>query len=148
MKIKVMPPTIFYIFIIFSLILNFIFPIKRIIVYPYNYLGIILILGGILIDVWGWTLFRKRKTTLNPYKVPSKLENSGPFKISRNPRYLGMELVLLGLSILLGSLSTFIFPILFIFLIEKLFIIFEEKILQKRFEKSYLDYKKRVRKWV
>ncbi len=143
-----MPPMIFYIFIIFSLMLNFIFPIKKVIFYPYNYFGLLLILFGIIIDVWAWSLFRKKKTTLNPYKIPSKLENSGPFKISRNPMYLGMDLVLLGLSIFLSSLSTFIFPILFIFLIEKLFITFEERSLQKRLGKPYLDYKKRVRRWV
>lgn len=148
MKIKIMPPMIFYIFIILSLILDFIFPIKKIISYPYNYFGLLLILFGIIIDVWAWSLFRKKKTTLNPYKIPSKLETNGPFKISRNPMYLGMDLVLLGLSIFLGSLSTFIFPILFIFLIEKLFIIFEGKSLEKRFGRPYLDYKEKVRKWV
>ncbi len=148
MKIKLMPPMIFYVFILLSIILNLFLPIKKMIVQPYNYFGVVLILVGLLIDVWAWTLFRKKKTTLNPYKVPSKLENRGPFKISRNPMYLGMDLVLLGLSIFLGSLSTFIFPIIFIFLIEKLFIIFEEKTLQKRFGKSYLDYKKRVRRWI
>ena len=148
MKIRVMPPTIFYLFLISSLILNFIFPIKRIIVYPYNYIGIILILCGILIDVWAWALFRKKKTTLNPYKVPSKLETSNIFKISRNPMYLGMDLVLWGLSILLGSLITFIFPIIFVLIINKLFIALEEKNLEERFGRKYLDYKNKVRRWI
>ncbi len=148
MKIKVMPPMIFYIFIMFSLILNFIFPIKRVIVYPYNFLGIIVILFGLVIDIWAWTLFRKRKTTLNPYKIPSKLEIGSIFKISRNPMYLGMDLVLWGVSIFLGSLITFIFPIIFILIINKLFIVLEEKSLEKRFGKKYLDYKKKVRRWI
>ncbi|MEK6875369.1 MAG: isoprenylcysteine carboxylmethyltransferase family protein [Nanoarchaeota archaeon] len=148
MKLKVMPPMIFYIFIILSLILNFIFPIKRIIVYPYSYLGIILILIGLMIDIWAWILFRKKRTTLNPYKMPSKLENGGPFKVSRNPMYLGMDLVLWGLSIFLGSLSTFIFPIIFIAIINRLFIAFEERNLQKVFGSQYLNYKNKVRRWI
>ena len=143
-----MPPMIFYSFIFLSIILNFFLPIKKIIVQPYNYLGIVLILVGLLIDVQAWMLFRKRKTTLNPHKRPSKLVNDGLFKISRNPMYLGMDLVLWGISIFLGSLITFIFPILFIILIEKLFIEFEEKNLEKMFGKKYLNYKKKVRRWI
>ena len=148
MKIKLMPPMIFYGFILLSIILNLFLPIKKLIVQPYNYLGIVLVLFGLLIDVWAWMLFRRRKTTLNPYKIPSKLETSNLFKISRNPMYFGMDLVLWGLSIFFGSLITFIFPILFIILIEKLFIKFEEENLEKRFGKKYIDYKKKVRRWI
>ena len=90
---------IFYGFILLAIISNLFLPIKKIIVYPYNYLGIVLILVGLLIDMWAWMLFRRRKTTLNPFKRPLKLVNSGLFKISRNPMYLGMDLVLWGLSI-------------------------------------------------
>ena len=143
-----MPPTIFYGFILLAIILNLFLTIKKIIVQPYNYLGIVLISVGLLIDAWAWILFRRRKTTLNPYKIPSKLETSNIFKISRNPMYLGMDLILWGLSIFLGSLITFIFPILFIILIEKLFIEFEEKNLEKRFGKKYFNYKKKVRRWI
>ena len=139
---------IFYGFILLAIISNLFLPIKKIIVYPYNYLGIVLILVGLLIDVWAWMLFRKRKTTLNPYKKPLKLVNNGLFKISRNPMYLGMDLILWGTSILLGSLITFIFPILFTILIKKLFIEFEEKNLEKKFGKRYFNYKKRVRRWI
>ncbi|MBS3078941.1 isoprenylcysteine carboxylmethyltransferase family protein [Candidatus Pacearchaeota archaeon] len=148
MKIKLMPPMIFYGFILLSIILNLFLPIKKLIVQPYNYLGIVLVLFGLLIDVWAWMLFRRRKTTLNPYKIPSKLETSNLFKISRNPMYLGMNLILWGISILLGSLITFIFPIVFIILIKRLFIEFEENNLEKRFGKRYIDYKKKVRRWI
>ena len=139
---------IFYGFILLSIILNFFFPIRRIIIQPYNYLGIILILFGLVIDVWAWVLFRRKKTTLNPYKIPSRLETKSIFKISRNPMYLGMDIILLGVSVLLGSLITFIFPIIFIILIEKLFINLEEKNLERKFGKEYLDYKKEVRRWI
>ena len=148
MKMKLMPPMIFYGFILFAIILNIFLPIKKIIVQPYNYLGIVLILVGLLIDVWAWMLFRKRKTTLNPYKRPLKLVNNGLFKISRNPMYLGMDLILWGLSLFLGSLVTFIFPVLFVILIERLFIKLEEENLEKKFGKKYIDYKKKVRRWI
>ncbi len=73
---------------------------------------------------------------------------SGLFKISRNPIYLGMLLILLGEAILLGSIITFIFPLLFIISTNVAVIPIEEKMLEKRFGKKYLDYKNKVGRWI
>jgi len=143
-----MPPTYFYLFILLTIILHFIFPIKQIINYPFNLLGIILIVLGITIDFSAWLLFINKKTTQNPFKNPNKLIIKGVYKISRNPMYLGMLSILLGLSVLLGSLITFIFPILFIILMEILFIPLEEKNMEKTFGKKYLGYKNKVRRGI
>jgi len=48
----------------------------------------------------------------------------------------------------MGSGITFVFPILFIAIIEKLFIPVEEQKLERVFGEVYLEYKKKVRKWV
>lgn len=145
---KIMPPTIFYAFAILIAVLYFVFPIKRIIPFPYNYFGWLLIWFGIFINIWAWAIFRKKQTTLNPFKKPTKFDVSGPFKFTRNPMYLGMTLVLLGMSICFASLSTFIFPILYIIIIKIYYIPFEEKTMEKEFGKKYLDYKKKVRRWI
>jgi protein-S-isoprenylcysteine O-methyltransferase Ste14 len=62
--------------------------------------------------------------------------------------YLGMMSILLGVAIFLGSLISFAFPIIFIIIMEKLFIPLEEKNLEKKFGNQYIDYKKRVRRWI
>jgi len=147
-KGKIMPQTYFYVLILLSMVLNFLFPIKKIIFSPYIYLGIIIFILGMWIDIWAWVIFKKKKTTLNPYKNPMKLITTSLYKISRNPMYLGMFIALLGLSIFLGSLSTFIFPILFFILMERIFIIPEEKKLEKTFGKEYIEYKNEVRRWM
>jgi len=79
--------------------------------------------------------------------MPNKLVTSGPFRFSRNPNYLGMALLLFGIAILLGNLSAFISPMLFVVLIDIFVIPVEEKNLEKKFGKKYLDYKNRVRRW-
>jgi protein-S-isoprenylcysteine O-methyltransferase Ste14 len=53
-----------------------------------------------------------------------------------------------GLAILLGSLVSFVFPTIFFLLIQFLFIPNEEAQLKTMFGKEYLDYMKRVRKWI
>jgi len=148
MKKKVMPPTYFIILLLLSIGLHFISPIKRLIYSPYTYLGIILIIFGIAINIWSDSLFKKSKTTVKPYENPTKFETSGPFRISRHPMYLGMVAVLLGVAILLGSLITFVFPILFIVLMEILFIPPEEKNLERVFGNEYTTYKNKVRRWI
>jgi len=148
MKLKIMPPTYFILFLVFSTLLHFIFPIKKIIWPPYTYFGCLLIVIGIILNIWADNIVKKVKTSTKPYKIPSKLVIKGPFKISRHPMYLGMTSILFGVAFLYGTLITFIFPILFLILIEILFVPTEEKNMEKNFGKKYLEYKKKVRRWI
>jgi protein-S-isoprenylcysteine O-methyltransferase Ste14 len=138
----------FMICLILSILLNFVFPIQAIIPAPYTYFGVMIICFGIIMDLWSSYLFVKSKTTVSPYGSPTSLVTSGPFRISRNPMYLGMAAMLLGIAILLGSLITFAFPIIFIVIIETRLIPNEEKNLEKTFGKEYEDYKRIVRQWI
>ncbi len=143
-----MPTAYFLIILILSIALHFIFPIKKIIYFPYNLSGIILIIFGIIINIWTDSLFKRRETTVKPHKAPKALIIKGPFLISRHPMYLGMLAVLLGIAILLGSLIAFIFPMLFIILMEIIFIQMEENNLEEIFGEKYREYKSKVRKWL
>ncbi|MFX0173489.1 MAG: methyltransferase family protein [Candidatus Hodarchaeota archaeon] len=69
----------------------------------------------------------------------------GPYKFSRNPIYLSVIIILIGLAILAGSLSIFIIAILVFIILRKLFVSWEEKNLEEVFGKEYLEYKKHVR---
>ena len=145
---KIFPQTYFIIFLILSIGLHFIFPIKKIVFPPYTYLGYILIILGAILNIWSDLLFKRKKTTVKPYENSIELVTTGPFRISRHPMYLGMTAILLGVAIIHGTLITFIFPILFIIITEILFIPYEEKGLADSFGKEYLEYKKRVRRWL
>lgn len=145
---KMMPPTYFYILIVLSILLHFIFPIKQIISYPYTLIGILMIILGSVLNICAWQLFMKNKTTQNPFKNPNKFVRKGIYRITRNPMYLGMTFILLGISIILGSLIAFLSPILFFIIMQKLFIPLEEKNMKEKFGKKYSEYKKQVRRWI
>jgi protein-S-isoprenylcysteine O-methyltransferase Ste14 len=68
--------------------------------------------------------------------------------MSRNPIYLGMASMLLGVAIFLGKLVSFAFPIVFVLIIEAAFIPKEERNLEKIFGERYRKYKKSVRQWI
>ncbi len=156
MKKRIMPPTYFWILLLLSIGVHFglifLFDLKKIIPSQYTIIeiifGIILIILGIVFNIWADFLFKKERTTVKPHEKPSKLIVSGPFRFSRHPMYLGMAMILFGLAFLLGSLIVFIFPIIFMILMELLFISIEEKNLEKIFINKYIDYKKQVRRWI
>ena len=148
MKTKLMPPTYFIVLLILSIGMHFLIPIKKIIPSSYTHVGTILIIFGIIINIWADAIFKKSKTTVKPHETPTSLETAGPFRISRHPMYLGMAAILLGASIVLGSTITFIFPVIFVILIEMIFIPLEEKNLDKQFNTKYIAYKKKVRRWI
>ena len=145
---KLMPPTYFMVFFVFSIVLHVVFPIKTIVHAPYAYLGAVFILFGIILNLRADALFKNRNTPVKPHEVPTSLEVSGPFRISRHPMYLGMAAILLGLAILLGSAITFVFPVLFILVMELLFIPMEDRNLEQAFGAAYQAYKKKVRRWL
>jgi len=140
--------TYFLILLALSVWLNFAFPIQTVLYAPYTYFGIAFVGFGIAMCLWSRSLFLEGKTTLSPFESPTSLLTSGPFCISRNPIYLGMAAILLGIAMLLGTLVAFAFPVLFVVIIETLFIPGEEQNLEKIFGERYRKYKRTVRQWI
>lgn len=147
-KPRINPPDYFMVLIILAIILHFILPVLKIINAQYRYLGILFIALGIYLNLWTHFTYKKLKNPVKVHLTPKLLITSGAFKISRNPMYLGMLLILIGECILLGSLISFIIPIIFIILTEIFTIPIEEKNLEKKFGKRYLDYKQKIRRWI
>jgi protein-S-isoprenylcysteine O-methyltransferase Ste14 len=148
MKGETQPPAYFASLLILSVVSHIIMPGRQVVEPPYVYLGLPLIAFGAALNLWADSLFKKGKTTVKPQVMPSKLVVSGPFRISRHPMYLGMASILLGEAVFLGSLTTFVFPLIFAILMEALFISTEEENLEKAFGKEYRDYKSKVRRWI
>ncbi|KGP71302.1 methyltransferase family protein [Pontibacillus yanchengensis] len=145
---RIMPPTYFLMYLLLSLILHFTIPVMMFITFPFNLIGIVLLIIGIGINIWADQLFKKYETTVNPFEESNSLTKEGPFVYSRNPMYLGFLSMLVGVSLLLGSLTSLLGPILFFIVINTVFIRYEEQDLEKTFGEEYMKYKQRVRRWV
>tara|TARA_Y100000310_G_C20370226_1_gene663161 strand:- start:117 stop:566 length:450 start_codon:yes stop_codon:yes gene_type:complete len=147
-KLRIDAANYFMLIIVVNILLHYLLPIKQIIFFPYRYIGIFLFILGWIPNIWLGIYFRKIKNPIPAKEMPEKLITSEFFKISRNPNYLGMIIALFGEAIFLGSLITFVLPVLFVILISKFNIPFEEKNLEKKFGRKYLKYKQEVRRWV
>ena len=145
---QILPPTYFWGFFLLMIGLHFLFPLMKVIVSPYNYLGILLIVIGLWFNVWSSNFFKKVKTAIKPFEESSYLVTEGLFKYTRHPMYLGMLLALVGLFILLGSITPLLAIPIFIWVMTKKFVLIEEKALEEKFGEDYLKYKDKVRRWI
>ena len=142
------PPLYFLVLLLASIGLGIYLPIVKLRPTVYRFVGIAPILIGVVLNLWADSLFKKNKTTVKPHLKPTALMTSGVFGWTRNPMYLGMALILFGVSICVGALTAFISPVVFFFISERSFIPLEEASMVAAFGNSYLQYKRRVRRWV
>ena len=145
---KIMPPTYMLIAMLLMIFLNFVLPIMTIIPNPWSLLGIIPVVLGVYVSVVTEKAFRDASTTVTPFEESSALVTDGWYRISRNPMYLGFVLVLVGIAVLLRSLSPFAVIPLFMAAIEIVFIKAEERMLSGKFGGLYLAYSKNTRRWI
>jgi protein-S-isoprenylcysteine O-methyltransferase Ste14 len=110
----------------------------------------ILVAAGIAFDLLGLIAFRRARTTINPLKPQrtSALVTGSVYRVTRNPMYVGMGLLLLAWATYLGALLPLCGPVLFVLYITRFQIRPEEKVLTGMFGQEYASYCARVRRWL
>jgi protein-S-isoprenylcysteine O-methyltransferase Ste14 len=147
MKIKNIPPTYLFISIIIIATVYFLFPSYELIKYPFNLIGIIFILFGGMMSGKSAKTLKKHGAPMNLEKKSTTVVQEGFFSYSRNPMYLGMILLLVGLSILSKNILSFTAPVFCCLIVNFKFISDEEKKMEADLGKEYLEYKSKVRRW-
>jgi len=142
------PPVYFLASLVLITLAHLLFPLYIIVIFPWTLLGIVLMIIGITLNLLADHLFKIHNTTVKAFRKSHALISDNVFRISRNPMYLGMVLILAGVSVLMGSVSPWGFVFLFLFLIDRFYIQIEEKNLEEEFGATYQDYKNRVRRWI
>ena len=112
--------------------------------------GSFMIISGLIIILSAIILFKKYQTTITPLNPSNatKLITDGIYKFSRNPMYLGLLLVLSGISTILNPIGGFFLIPLFILYLNFFQIIPEENAMINLFKDEFLEYKKYVRRWI
>jgi protein-S-isoprenylcysteine O-methyltransferase Ste14 len=110
--------------------------------------GILFLVTALFFLITSLRKFFLSKNTLILIKPASSLQTNGIYSISRNPMYVGLAIVYLGITCLIGNWwNIILFPLLFL-IIQEYIIKREEKYLERAFGIKYFDYKKRVRRWL
>jgi protein-S-isoprenylcysteine O-methyltransferase Ste14 len=113
-------------------------------------LAVALALTGVAFDLAGLLAFRRARTTINPMRpqAASSLVESGVYRLTRNPMYVGLFLVLCGWAAFVASWWSLVGPFAFAGYIRRFQIAPEERALAARFGEPYLRYRARVRRWL
>lgn len=108
------------------------------------------VLAGLGFSLAGVLAFRRARTTVNPLhpERAAALVTTGVYRITRNPMYVGMVLVLLAWAVLLASPVALAGPVVFIAYMNRFQIGPEEQALGALFGPEYAAYRSRVRRWI
>ncbi len=111
-------------------------------------MGVVFI--GIAIAGTGVFSFRGAKTTVNPMKpdTSSALVVSGIYRLTRNPMYLGILLLLIGWGIFLSNALAFLVLPGFVLYMNRFQIEPEERALTRLFGQAFVTYRSQVRRWI
>ena len=142
------PPLIYLALLVLGLLLNRRFPVSFLPRRMARILGWPLLGGGVLLIGWFEWAMRHAGTPTNPYKPVTRVVTEGPFRYTRNPGYLAMAMIYTGIAGLANALWAVVLLPVAMFAIQRGVIEREERYLEGKFGEEYLNYKRRVRRWV
>ena len=142
------PPLIYLAALVFGLLLNRRSPTTFLPRTIARLLGRPLLGGGVLLAGWFEWAMRRADTPTNPYKPVSHIATEGPFRFTRNPAYLSMTMMYMGIASLANALWALILLPVALLVIQRGVIEREERYLERKFGEEYLNYKARVKRWI
>jgi protein-S-isoprenylcysteine O-methyltransferase Ste14 len=110
--------------------------------------GAALVMIGLTLAIWGALTLRAARTAIDPYKPTSAIVHTGPYRFTRNPLYLALLLLSVGITAWRNAL--WVLPLLVVALVVlQLGVIRrEEAYLDRKFGDQYRIYRARVRRWL
>lgn len=145
------PPLLFVLVFILGVQLNRLFPLPLLPTSLSNIargLGVVLIGLGVVLAPGCVALFARRHTTIIPHARPHALVTDGPYRATRNPMYVGLTLVYLGVCLLTDTVWSVPFLALPLWVLQTKVIPFEEHSMAQVFGSEYTAYTARVRRWL
>jgi protein-S-isoprenylcysteine O-methyltransferase Ste14 len=146
--IEMRPPKIAMAFLAVASALHWLLPVWEGLRFSSSLSGAVIGILGFAVMMWGWWVFKKSNIAICPTAHTDKLTFDGPYRLSRNPMYLGVVMILLGIAVYVGTPPFYLAAVIYFVILNRVFVPFEEQKLESTFGAEYLDYKRRVRKWL
>jgi protein-S-isoprenylcysteine O-methyltransferase Ste14 len=144
---RVLPPVWLLLALAASFALDRWYPVVRLVQAPWKYAGYVPLVFGALMSITAATSFRRAGTPVVPFEHSTTLVTGGWFRVTRNPMYLGLSLILFGVALIDGTLGAFLPLPVFIVILHFRFIRAEERFLEGIFGEQYRAYRTQVRRW-
>jgi len=149
--VRIFPPAIYLIALAAGFLVQWAWPTRLV---PQAWatvagiVGIVLLVMWLVLAIWAVRTFRGVGTTPNPTKPTTALALGGPYRFTRNPMYVGLALMQVGVALAANALWPLVFVVLSVIVVQRAVIVPEEAYLERKFGAPYVEYKQRVRRWI
>lgn len=149
--VRIFPPLIFAAGLAAGFVLQWLYPVTIVAEAfepPLRVVGVACILAWLLLAIWAILTLRRIGTSPNPAGPTTSLAFVGPYRFTRNPMYLGLALLTIGLALVTNALWPLVLLPLVLFVLVRAVIAQEERYLAGKFGEPYREYMVRVRRWL
>jgi len=146
--IRFRPPRIAMAFAGTAAIVDWLLPGQAQVSLPHPGAGWLLGSAGLLLMLHGWWLFRQAQVAICPTAATTRLLTHGIYRVTRNPMYVGLLLMMLALAVGVGTLPFYVAAVTYLVVMDRVFCRYEEAKLTARFGDEYLTYMRQVRRWL
>ena len=147
-NVVVFPPLLYTGTLVVSLLLHWFKPWYFTHRWPVRIVGIALIVGAAAVGIWGEKTLKRGGTNVNPMQPTLAIVSDGPYRFTRNPLYLALVGLYLGITLAVGTAWPLVFLIPVLLVTHYGIIKREEQYLAGKFGEPYLEYMKQVRRWI
>jgi protein-S-isoprenylcysteine O-methyltransferase Ste14 len=116
--------------------------------WAWRFAGLLPIAAGVVLNLAADRELERLGTTVKPLQRSAALATGGVFRWSRNPMYLGMILIIAGTALVAGSISPWIAVAGLAIVLDRVFVVREEEMLEDAFGDAFERYSRRVRRWL
>lgn len=146
--IRIPPPAFYLTALVIGIALNYLWPLSFFAGSSNYVVGALFVIVSLAMMPPILMRFRRAGTTFDVRKAASRLITDGPYRFSRNPAYLALTLVYLGIGILLDNGWVLVLVLPVFVLMHRGIVPSEERHLEAKFGEQYLRYKAAVRRWL
>lgn len=142
------PPALYAGTLFVGLLLSFVFPIGFLPRLPALVLGALAIICAGSIAISAFRAMHRAQTAVDPSRPTTAIVSDGAFSFSRNPIYLSLTMLYVGIALLVNALWVLLLLLPLVVVVQIGVIKREEDYLERKFGDEYLRYKTSVRRWV
>ena len=140
------PPLVFIAALGIGWLLNWLLPL--LLPSPWHIAGGLLGLAGTTLGLWGVHALHRAGTPVRPDRPVTRLVTDGPYRYTRNPLYIGLTTIYVGIALASGMLWLLVTLVPVLAVMNWKIVRREEQFLEAKFGDAYRDYKSRVRRWI
>jgi len=126
---------------------HFLWPGAVLLPWPWDMIGVVPLAAGLGLAAWAMVCFRRAGTDVRPFSGVTTLVTDGPYRFTRNPMYVAIVVSLVGVALVMGTLTPWLGPVAMVLWLDG-FIRKEERFLEETLGEPFTAYRGRVRRWL